>query len=219
MKIEQATRAEDGPTAPIPVDGGHYHYLLSRRESALRTASPAARARILGERPPQIPSECKHRMMVAGDLGEYERPATLTCAVVPPTPGFWWHNQTRHLRGSAARRSVEMPRVTVKQIMQAVANAATQLRAGGEPYQLAEMLSRRRARPVSWPRQVAMLLCVELRPDMSLPEIGNAFKKDHTTVMHARDVVPPRLADGEPMTTHLYTVARQSLAAKAKADA
>ncbi len=48
-----------------------------------------------------------------------------------------------------------------------------------------EMVSRRRARRVARPRQIAMTLAYELTPH-SLPEIGRQFgDRDHTTVMHA----------------------------------
>jgi len=49
---------------------------------------------------------------------------------------------------------------------------------------LAEMLSQRRARSISRPRQVAMYLSKQLT-SRSLPEIGRRFGgRDHTTVMH-----------------------------------
>lgn len=47
-----------------------------------------------------------------------------------------------------------------------------------------EMRSKRRARSVARPRQVAMFLAKQLT-SRSLPEIGRKFDRDHTTVMHA----------------------------------
>ncbi len=50
---------------------------------------------------------------------------------------------------------------------------------------VADLLSKRRTRTVTRPRQVAMLLSKELT-NHSLPEIGDAFGgRDHTTVLHA----------------------------------
>ena len=50
---------------------------------------------------------------------------------------------------------------------------------------LVELLSKKRTRSLTRPRQIAMSLARELTP-MSLPEIGNAFGgKDHSTVIHA----------------------------------
>lgn len=47
------------------------------------------------------------------------------------------------------------------------------------------LLSERRARHLARPRQVAMWLCARLLPGLSLPQIGRAFRRDHTTVLHA----------------------------------
>ena len=50
---------------------------------------------------------------------------------------------------------------------------------------MVELLSKKRTRNLSRPRQIAMSLARELTT-MSLPEIGNAFGgKDHSTVIHA----------------------------------
>jgi chromosomal replication initiator protein len=50
---------------------------------------------------------------------------------------------------------------------------------------VADLLSKRRSRSVTRPRQVAMALAKELT-NHSLPEIGDAFGgRDHTTVLHA----------------------------------
>ena len=48
-----------------------------------------------------------------------------------------------------------------------------------------QLVTKKRSRDISHPRQVAMYLCRELT-DMSLPKIGQVFGgRDHTTVMHA----------------------------------
>ena len=49
---------------------------------------------------------------------------------------------------------------------------------------VSEMYSKTRTRAIARPRQVAMWLARELT-DRSLPEIGEAFGRDHTTVLHA----------------------------------
>lgn len=54
---------------------------------------------------------------------------------------------------------------------------------------LIEMSSDRRSRRIARPRQIAMYLSRELTP-LSLPLIGRLFgHRDHTTVMHACQVV------------------------------
>lgn len=47
-----------------------------------------------------------------------------------------------------------------------------------------DLLSKRRSRSIARPRQLAMLLSKELT-NHSYPEIGQAFDRDHTTVLHA----------------------------------
>lgn len=66
--------------------------------------------------------------------------------------------------------------VTIQAIQQAVA----------EYYQLSvgELNSKNRRRHIVRPRQLAMTLAKELTPH-SLPEIGNAFSRDRTTVLHS----------------------------------
>ena len=52
-----------------------------------------------------------------------------------------------------------------------------------------QMLTQKRSRDISFPRQVAMYLCRDLT-GMSLPKIGQVFGgRDHTTVMHAYDKI------------------------------
>ena len=46
------------------------------------------------------------------------------------------------------------------------------------------MTSKRRERSVARPRQIAMYLAKHLTTK-SLPDIGRAFDRDHTTVIHA----------------------------------
>lgn len=68
---------------------------------------------------------------------------------------------------------------------------------------VSDLLSKRRSRSVTRPRQIAMALAKELT-NHSLPEIGDAFGgRDHTTVLHAcRKVVD--LRRGEPRVNEDY---------------
>ncbi|MFP6596138.1 MAG: chromosomal replication initiator protein DnaA [Candidatus Hydrogenedentota bacterium] len=51
---------------------------------------------------------------------------------------------------------------------------------------ISDLRSRSRQRQVSYPRQVAMFLCKDLIPNLTLKEIGESFGgKDHTTVLYA----------------------------------
>ncbi|NUS45902.1 MAG: chromosomal replication initiator protein DnaA [Mycobacteriaceae bacterium] len=51
-----------------------------------------------------------------------------------------------------------------------------------------------KARPLAQARQIAMYLCRELT-DLSLPKIGQAFGRDHTTVMYAQRKVRKELTE------------------------
>jgi chromosomal replication initiator protein len=60
-----------------------------------------------------------------------------------------------------------------------------------EYYQLKvdDLKSKKRNRPIAYPRQIAMYLCREMT-DLSLPKIGDLFGgRDHTTVIHACDKI------------------------------
>jgi chromosomal replication initiator protein len=48
--------------------------------------------------------------------------------------------------------------------------------------------SPRKTEAIAFPRQIAMFLACDLT-EMSLPEIGDSFNRDHTTVMFARDKI------------------------------
>lgn len=55
-----------------------------------------------------------------------------------------------------------------------------------------DFVSKRKTQSVAWPRQIAMFLATELT-DLSLPEIGREFNRDHSTVVHARDLVKDKI--------------------------
>ena len=57
---------------------------------------------------------------------------------------------------------------------------------------LGDMTSKQRPQNIAFPRQVAMYLCRELT-DQSLPSIGNAFGRNHATVLHAHRSVGTKM--------------------------
>ncbi len=80
-------------------------------------------------------------------------------------------------------------RVTVATIKERVA--------GAHSLTVKEMDNQRREARLAAPRQIAMYLACELTEN-SLPQIARAFgKKDHTTIMYARDRVKQRMAVDE----------------------
>ncbi len=75
---------------------------------------------------------------------------------------------------------------------------------------IADMLSKRRTRNLTRPRQIAMTLTRELTP-MSLPEIGNSFGgKDHSTVIHACQTITALRASDTTMDAD-YKILLQTL--------
>jgi len=83
-------------------------------------------------------------------------------------------------------------------------------RAVAEHYdvRLADMSSKRRAREVSVPRQVAMFLCRSLTRS-SLPDIANAFSKTHATVLHAFRTVESRMDVDPDLKRNVETISRK----------
>lgn len=56
--------------------------------------------------------------------------------------------------------------------------------------EIKDFRSPRRTEAITFPRQIAMYLSCEMT-EKSLPEIGESFNRDHTTVMFARDKIKP----------------------------
>ncbi len=65
-----------------------------------------------------------------------------------------------------------------------------------------ELLSRRRTARVAWARQVAWYALHE-GFDMSYPEIGEAFERNHTTVMYGVHKVRAIAAEDSELAKHL----------------
>ena len=73
--------------------------------------------------------------------------------------------------------SLQSRQVTIENIQKVVAEYYN--------IKLSDLLSKRRSRSITRPRQLAMALTKELT-NHSLPEIGEAYNgRDHTTVLHA----------------------------------
>ncbi len=65
-----------------------------------------------------------------------------------------------------------------------------------------KLLSNRRDRPYSHPRQVAMFLSIA-QGGLSLPDAGRSFGRDHTTALYAKRTVQARTEDGDTMAAIL----------------
>lgn len=75
------------------------------------------------------------------------------------------------------------------------------------------LLGPRRGSKYVIPRQVAMLLIRECRPNLSLPQIARVFKRDHTTVIHGIRRARGHILE-EPEVQDLYVAACTALGIK-----
>jgi chromosomal replication initiator protein len=74
--------------------------------------------------------------------------------------------------------------------------------------QLFDLMSKRRTQHLAFCRQVAMYLCRELT-DSSFPAIGDRFGRDHSTVIHAHNLIAHRVADDAPFRDLLDRLGRE----------
>jgi len=91
--------------------------------------------------------------------------------------------------------------VTVEQVQRAVAEFYD--------VRIADLCGRSKQRQVVRPRQLAMYLCKQLMPSMSLNDVGKAFGgKDHTTVLYACDQISKRAKEDLQLRQVLDTLAK-----------
>ena len=76
------------------------------------------------------------------------------------------------------------------------------------------LLARDRSPKVALARQIAMYLARELT-DVSLPEIGRGFRRDHSTVVHAHKRIAEDIAIGGP-AAGTVDMLRQRLASRSE---
>ncbi|MDR1617385.1 MAG: chromosomal replication initiator protein DnaA [Syntrophomonadaceae bacterium] len=82
-------------------------------------------------------------------------------------------------------------KITIESIQKAVASYYN--------INVKELLSKKRNKPVVYPRQMAMYLCRTLT-DASYPQIGHQFGgRDHSTVMHSIEKIENMLADDQEL--------------------
>ncbi|NLO22168.1 MAG: chromosomal replication initiator protein DnaA [Syntrophomonadaceae bacterium] len=74
---------------------------------------------------------------------------------------------------------------------------------------LRELVSKKRNKHISYPRQIAMYLCRKLT-DASYPQIGEQFGgRDHTTVMHANDKIEKEIANDQEVLQLINTFCKK----------
>lgn len=97
----------------------------------------------------------------------------------PPAPfhDHWKTDEGKRQLALSEQVNILSDRVKIGDIMAAVAKVAG--------ITTAQMCGASREQRFAHPRHIAMLLCRELRPDVSQPKIGFLFgNRDHTTVRH-----------------------------------
>jgi chromosomal replication initiator protein len=73
-----------------------------------------------------------------------------------------------------------------------------------------DLISKKRTRELSYPRQIAMYLCRELT-DLSLPRVGEDFGgRDHTTVMHACEKIAEEI-NSNPETRKIINELKKNI--------
>ncbi len=81
---------------------------------------------------------------------------------------------------------------------------------------LAELKSKKRTQHIAFCRQVAMYLCRKLT-DSSFPAIGDAFGRDHSTVIHACNLIARRIGNDSAFRFSIEKVERELKATHASA--
>lgn len=109
--------------------------------------------------------------------------------------------------------TLELTRSTLKDMLAAYERMVTienimRMVSGYYNIRVADLSSKRRSRSLARPRQIAMALAKELT-EHSLPEIGRAFDKDHTTVLHACKKIRELRADDPRIREDYENLLRQ----------
>jgi chromosomal replication initiator protein len=73
--------------------------------------------------------------------------------------------------------------------------------------QLADLKSKKRTQHIAFCRQVAMYLCRGLT-DCSFPTIGDHFRRDHSTVIHAYNLIARRVGNDSAFRLSIEKVER-----------
>jgi chromosomal replication initiator protein len=73
---------------------------------------------------------------------------------------------------------------------------------------LADLKSKKRTQHIAFCRQVAMYLCRKMT-DRSFPAIGEAFGRDHSTVIHAHNLIARRIANDSAFRFSIEKIERE----------
>lgn len=92
--------------------------------------------------------------------------------------------------------------ITIEQVQRAVAEYFD--------VRIADLRGRSRQRQIVYPRQLAMYLCKDMIPSLSLSDVGEAFGgKDHTTVLYSCEKVAKEIKNGSDMRKVIETLIKR----------
>ncbi len=178
-----------------------YREAAARRERLLAAASPAVRARIEGTRAAHgsVPTAARITVDLASGTRLIERVVRDPDASNGRRGDLRAEIRELERQRESLRCEVERLRQERQQlgpfqsrgIAEVVGGFLAELaRAGycidGDPVTPANLLSDRRAAAWAQPRMVAMWLAASIAREASLPKVAHFFRRDHTTVVHAR---------------------------------
>lgn len=115
----------------------------------------------------------------------------------------WQQSVEARLAAIGASATYEKSRAAMRGVCMRLAAAAAEI----HDVPLHQVLGDQRSRCFAEPRMEAMHLAVKLS-GLSLPTIGRAFRRDHTTVLHAHRTITQRAADDPAVVTRLVDIAR-----------
>ncbi len=94
----------------------------------------------------------------------------------------------------------ESPRLSIDRIQRCVADCYD--------LRVTDILGKKRPRNIATPRMIAMYLSRKLT-DNSLPTIGDAFNRNHATILHAVDTIERKMGDDVNLRTNVSILTRQ----------
>ena len=71
--------------------------------------------------------------------------------------------------------------------------------------EVSDLSSKNRANSIAYPRQIAMYLCRNML-DCALGNIGSAFEKDHTTIMHGVKKIDEKIKTTESVKQDIENI-------------
>ena len=124
-------------------------------------------------------------------------------------PGFLSFNPCHYHDRDCVRRSANAPITDRHSVLDKESRASISVdiiqRTVAEHFDLrpADITGKKRSKDIAWPRQIAMHLSRTMT-SQSFPVIGEAFNRNHATILYAHDQVSQRAKDDRSLQQTLY---------------